>query len=1099
MDAAFKANQRNWRYLTGPLLFLLLGWMASETPAGPSSGGTQAKAIPRHQVDVDILPGESDNLIDTSIPGRVKVALLGAPNFDVDTVDPESLRLGGVAASKRDDGFLVRLEDIDGDGWKDLLFEIWGPSLQLGAVPSRLRLTGRTLDGIRIEGSDRVESLDSLRRRSLLATHREGSLEKLPPIPVRLQIVPSGATDQPERPGEELLTLAVLSDFGFDTTTIDPVSASLSGVPVTKGRHEKWAELEDVDGDGRRDLLLAVSRTLLDRDERADLVLRGMTFKGRIIEGAVRLPNSPTRTVTYHSPVRRAGSPTLEAANSAGITINDSAPATPYPSAINVGTGGYVAKVRVTLYGFTHTFPQDLDIVLVGPDNSSVVLMSDVGGGNPGVANATLTFDDDATQFVPEASNPVSGTYKPTNSGAGDPFPAPAPSTITAPGLSIFNTILAQGYWQLFIVDDAGSDVGSITGWSLEFELFAYECAGPLPTTLNDNSTASPYPVLISAGAGAPAGKMTVQLQGLTHPSPDDLDVLLVSPEGRKVVLMSDAGGAGSGPGPVTITFDQDAPGVIPDSSLAEGVYRPFNYDDGIPDAFPAPAPPGPYDTSLSAFAGGGITGLWQLYIVDDAAPGSGSIQDVCLGITILDPAADSNRAVVTIPQGAPGVTFGPAAPYPSSIPIYGASGRVANVTVELYGFNHTFPDDLDLMLVGPQGQNVMLMSDAGGSTPVPAPGLFLRFDDSSPNPVPDDSAGFGGQTYHPANYDGGDGDPFPAPAPLPSGATALTTFTGTDPNGIWSLYVLDDAGGDVGSLIDGWGLILTTVINPTTFCNDTSITIPAGAPGVTSGPAAPYPSTINVSGLSSPAGRVKVKLSSLHHTYPDDLDVLLVGPQGQNLILMSDAGGNLPASGVTLTLDDEALTPVPDEAPGFGTGTFHPVNYGGGGSDPFPAPAPAASAATGLSVFAGTDPNGTWSLYVLDDGDVDAGGIDRGWCLEISPLYPASGPDYMHWVSSSGTSLDWGDFGLNAIGFNLYRGTATDLPKLQDASIDSCLRGSTPAFSFQGLTEIPLLGSFYWYDLRTFNSGGQESSPGVMRFNSFYVERVQNSSGPCP
>jgi subtilisin-like proprotein convertase family protein len=1098
MDSVCSANRRIWRYLTEPLLFLLIGWMASETPAGPSIGGTHAKAIPSRHVNVDILPGESDNLIDTSIPGWVKVALLGAPNFDLGTLDPESLRFGSVAASKRDDGSLVWFEDTDGDGRQDLLFQIWGPSLQLGMEPAHVHLTGRTLDGTRIVGTDRVEPMDSLRLRSLLAAHRDESLGKLPPIRVRLQAIPAGPGERQGSPGEEVLRVAVLSDPGFDAGTVDPASVSLSGFPVTKGRKGGWSEFQDVDGDGRRDLLLAVSRTLLSRGgEWPQAVLRGMTFNGRFIEGAVLLPNASTRTVTFHSPVRPSGSPIPEIFNHAGITINDSAPATPYPSVIDVGTGGLVAKVRVTLYGFTHTYPQDLDIVLVGPGNSSVVLMSDVGGVNPGVANVTLTFDDDASQFVPEASNLASGIYKPTNSGAGDSFPAPAPSTVTATGLSIFNTIFATGYWQLFIVDDTGADVGSITGWSLEFELFDYQCAGSPAVTLSDNSTASPYPILISAGSGAPAGKVTVMLEGLTHPAPDDLDLLLVSPEGRKVVLMSDAGGAGAGPSPVTITFDQDAPGVIPDSTLPEGVYRPFNYDDGIPDAFPAPAPPGPYDTSLSAFVGDAINGSWQLYIVDDAAPGSGSIQDICLGVTIVDPAADSNRSVMTIPQGAPGVTQGPAAPYPSSIPIYGVSGRVANVTVELYGFNHTYPDDLDLMLVGPQGQNVILMSDAGGNTPVPAPGLFLRFDNGSPLVIPD-STGLGNTTYRPANYAGGDGDLFPAPAPLPSGATALTTFNGTDPNGIWSLYVLDDEGGDVGSLLDGWALFLTTVLNPTTFCNDGAITIPAGAPVFTGGPAAPYPSTINVSGLSSPAGRVKVKLNSLHHTYPDDLDVLLVGPQGQNLILMSDAGGDLAASGVTLTLDDEALTPVPDESPGFGTGSFHPINHGGA-SDPFPAPAPAASAATGLSVFAGTDPNGTWSLYVTDDNDVDVGGIDRGWCLEVSPLYPASGTTTIQWGSSDGTSLEWGDFGLNAIGFNLYRGNSSDLPKLQDASVDSCLRGSASGFSFQGLSEVPPPGGLYWYLLRSFNSGGQESSPGLIRYNSSYVERVQNSSGACP
>ena len=50
-----------------------------------------------------------------------------------------------------------------------------------------------------------------------------------------------------------------------------------------------------------------------------------------------------------------------------------------------------------------------------------------------------------------------------------------------------------------------------------------------------------------------------------------------------------------------------------------------------------------------------------------------------------------------------------------------------------------------------------------------------------------------------------------------------------------------------------------------------------------------------------------------------------------------------------------------------------------------FPAPAPAASTATALSTFNGSDPNGIWSLFVLDDASGDSGSIGGGWCLNIS------------------------------------------------------------------------------------------------------------------
>ena len=44
----------------------------------------------------------------------------------------------------------------------------------------------------------------------------------------------------------------------------------------------------------------------------------------------------------------------------------------------------------------------------------------------------------------------------------------------------------------------------------------------------------------------------------------------------------------------------------------------------------------------------------------------------------------------------------------------------------------------------------------------------------------------------------------------MPSGSSLLSLFNGTNANGTWSLYVLDDAGGDIGSISGGWDLTIT-------------------------------------------------------------------------------------------------------------------------------------------------------------------------------------------------------------------------------------------------------------------------------------------------
>jgi subtilisin-like proprotein convertase family protein len=151
--------------------------------------------------------------------------------------------------------------------------------------------------------------------------------------------------------------------------------------------------------------------------------------------------------------------------NTGQIDIPGNGEATPYPVEISVGgfKKGKIKDVDLTLRNFSHTFPDQVDILLVAPGGRNTLLMSDVGG-NDNADNLTLRIDDEATAAFPLSSQLASGSFKPTNQGNVDNLPAPAPLTGQTVALSVFNGLNPNGTWQLFVRDDANMDNGEISG-----------------------------------------------------------------------------------------------------------------------------------------------------------------------------------------------------------------------------------------------------------------------------------------------------------------------------------------------------------------------------------------------------------------------------------------------------------------------------------------------------------------------------------------------------------------------------------------------------------------------------------------------------------
>ena len=168
--------------------------------------------------------------------------------------------------------------------------------------------------------------------------------------------------------------------------------------------------------------------------------------------------------------------------------------------------------------------------------------------------------------------------------------------------------------------------------------------------------------------------------------------------------------------------------------------------------------------------------------------------------------------------------------------------------------------------------------------------------------------------------------------------------------------------------------------------------------------------------------GGIRVTLYDLVYANPEDVDVLLVGPGGQQIILMADTGGaNALNSPTTLTFTDSAGQVLPD-ASLFGTGVYEPTSWGPQ-ETVFASPAPPlpynepGNAVGGnpslLGIFGTTNSNGTWSLYVRSDGGAGfselgaSSGFAGGWGLEL--LAPGVAT-----ASLAGRVVDTNGIGIN-------------------------------------------------------------------------------------
>lgn len=108
------------------------------------------------------------------------------------------------------------------------------------------------------------------------------------------------------------------------------------------------------------------------------------------------------------------------------------------------------------------------------------------------------------------------------------------------------------------------------------------------------------------------------------------------------------------------------------------------------------------------------------------------------------------------------------------------------------------------------------------------------------------------------------------------------------------------------------------------------------------------------------------VVIDSLTHTYCGDLTITLISPNGDSLVL-SDQNGGSGNDYLNIVFTDTALTYISSVSTGgFAAGGYYHTQD-----------------SVGLAKFNGTNPNGIWTLWIVDNASGDDGYIDN-WHLEF-------------------------------------------------------------------------------------------------------------------
>ncbi len=143
---------RPFRGLVDEAEFFNRALLRSEIQAIVLAGGAG-----KCNIEIDIKPGSFPNSINPRGKGTISVAILTTNTFDATTVDTSTVFFGATGTEAAP--MHAALEDVDGDGDTDLTlhFSTQGTGIQCGHTAAAL--TGQTLGGQPIRGSDSIRTV----------------------------------------------------------------------------------------------------------------------------------------------------------------------------------------------------------------------------------------------------------------------------------------------------------------------------------------------------------------------------------------------------------------------------------------------------------------------------------------------------------------------------------------------------------------------------------------------------------------------------------------------------------------------------------------------------------------------------------------------------------------------------------------------------------------------------------------------------------------------------------------------------------------------------------------------------------------------------